>query len=274
MKKEDGRKMTKVQLSAARRRAIKLLDAGWLQTEVAQAVGVHERTVRQWGQFHREHGLAALVKDERGRAVGDGRTLTPAQEKELRKLITDKLPDQLKLPFALWNRRAVTQLIQSRYGLKLPVRTMGEYLARPLDEPAIDRLIGLIRQSMTLRTSGSIMAGLSSGQRPETLWKMMKAHPAADEGRERFMNAVYNLVDQAKTEGSINNAIPTVMISRMIFCLARIPSDTAVQTELGSSPEAVEKTLDSVVSLFLHGTAPSTGAEPMAMQTSAKSKES
>lgn len=130
MKKEDGRKMTKVQLSAGRRRAIKLLDAGWLQTEVAQAVGVHERTVRQWGQFHREHGLAALVKDERGRAVGDGRTLTPAQEKELRKLITDKLPDQLKLPFALWNRRAVTQLIQNRYGLKLPVRTMGEYLKR------------------------------------------------------------------------------------------------------------------------------------------------
>ena len=130
MKKEDGRKMTKVQLSAARHRAINLLKAGWLQTEVAQAVGLHERTVRPWGQFHREHGLAALVKDERGRAVGDGRTLTPAQEKELQKLITDRLPDQLKLSFALWTRRAVSQLILNRYGIKLPVRTMGGYLKR------------------------------------------------------------------------------------------------------------------------------------------------
>jgi len=50
MKKEDGRKMSKAQLSVARRHAIKLLDTGWLQIEVAQAAGVHKRTVRQWGQ--------------------------------------------------------------------------------------------------------------------------------------------------------------------------------------------------------------------------------
>ena len=128
--KEDGRKMTKEQLGAARRRAMQLVDEGWLQADAAKAVGVHVRTVRQWGQHRREHGLASLVRDERGRALGEGRTLTAAQEKELRKLITDKMPDQLKLPFALWTRRAVAELLEQRYGLKLPVRTMGEYLKR------------------------------------------------------------------------------------------------------------------------------------------------
>ena len=128
--KEDGRKMTKEQLGAARRRAMQLVDDGWLQADAAKAVGVHVRTVRQWGQHRREHGLASLVRDERGRALGEGRTLTAAQEKELRKLITDKMPDQLKLPFALWTRRAVAELLEQRYGLKLPVRTMGEYLKR------------------------------------------------------------------------------------------------------------------------------------------------
>lgn len=128
--KEDGRKMTKDQLGAARRRAMELVDEGWLQADVAKAVGVNVRTVRQWGQHRREHGLASLVRDERGRALGEGRTLTEAQEKELCKLITDRMPDQLKLAFALWTRRAVAELIEQRYGIKLPVRTMGEYLKR------------------------------------------------------------------------------------------------------------------------------------------------
>ena len=36
---EDGRKMSKEQLSAARQRAMKLLDSAWMQKEVAEAVG-------------------------------------------------------------------------------------------------------------------------------------------------------------------------------------------------------------------------------------------
>ncbi|MBK8092739.1 MAG: IS630 family transposase [Verrucomicrobiaceae bacterium] len=36
----------------------------------------------------------------------------------------------MKLPFALWTRKAVAQLLDNRFGLKLPVRTMGLYLKR------------------------------------------------------------------------------------------------------------------------------------------------
>jgi transposase len=128
--KEDGRQMSKEQQSAARRRAMKLLDAGWGQADVAQAVGMHVRTVRQWGQHRRQYGVKSLLADARGRQVGQGRTLAARQEQEIQTLVRDKLPDQLKLPFALWTRRAVAQLIESRYGIKLPVRTMGEYLNR------------------------------------------------------------------------------------------------------------------------------------------------
>jgi transposase len=127
---EDGRRMSKEQQKAARQRAMKLLDSGWMQADVAQAVGMHVRTVRQWGQHRREQGIKSLLADARGREVGDGRTLQKEQEKEIQKLIRDKLPDQLKLPFALWTRKAVAQLIEARYALRLPVRTMGEYLKR------------------------------------------------------------------------------------------------------------------------------------------------
>lgn len=34
------------------------------------------------------------------------------------------------MPYALWSRAAVGQLIEQRFGIRLPVRTMGLYLER------------------------------------------------------------------------------------------------------------------------------------------------
>jgi transposase len=36
----------------------------------------------------------------------------------------------MKLAFALWNRRAVMELIEQEFGVKMPLRTVGEYLRR------------------------------------------------------------------------------------------------------------------------------------------------
>jgi len=130
MKKEDGRKLSKEQQVEARRRAMLLVNKGWIERDIAEAVGVHPRTVQQWKAHQREHGTQALLCDERGRKPGEKRLMSAAQEKEVRRLITDKLPEQLKLPFALWTRKAVAQLLHKRFGLKLPVRTMGLYLKR------------------------------------------------------------------------------------------------------------------------------------------------
>ena len=120
--------MSKEQQKAARQRAMKLLESGWVQADVAQAAGMHVRTVRKWGQHRREHGIKSLLADARGREAGDEQTLRKKQEREIQKLIGDKLPDPLKLPFALWTRKAVAQFIEARYALRLPVRSMGEYL--------------------------------------------------------------------------------------------------------------------------------------------------
>ena len=128
--KQDARKLSKEQQIEARRRAMILLGKQWSDRDVAVAVGVNERTVRQWKEHRRKHGPRSLLRDERGRAAGAGRRLNAAQEKEIRQLIADHMPDQLRLPFALWTRKAVAQLLADRFDLKLPVRTMGEYLKR------------------------------------------------------------------------------------------------------------------------------------------------
>jgi len=46
------------------------------------------------------------------------------------RLITDRCPDQLKLPFMLWTREAVRELIERRFRVRLSVWTVGRYLAR------------------------------------------------------------------------------------------------------------------------------------------------
>ncbi|MBL9179819.1 MAG: hypothetical protein JNM65_17295 [Verrucomicrobiaceae bacterium] len=68
---------------------------------------MHPRTVQQWKAHQREHGTQALLCDECGCKHGEKRRMSAAQEKEVQKLICDKLPEQLKLLFVLWTRKAV-----------------------------------------------------------------------------------------------------------------------------------------------------------------------
>jgi len=44
------------------------------------------------------------------------------------RLICHRCPDQLGLPFALWTREAVGQLLAQRFGLHVSVWTVGCYL--------------------------------------------------------------------------------------------------------------------------------------------------
>tara|TARA_R110001606_G_scaffold366490_1_gene521700 strand:+ start:10732 stop:11094 length:363 start_codon:yes stop_codon:yes gene_type:complete len=44
--------------------------------------------------------------------------------------ITDKMPSQCKLAFALWARRTVQPLIKQLWGKDMSIRTIGDYLQR------------------------------------------------------------------------------------------------------------------------------------------------
>lgn len=80
--------------------------------------------------LYEEGGYAALKPTPRGRASGDGRALTAEQEAVIQRTICDKRPEQLKMEFALWSRAAVMQLVEQEFGVKLAVRTVGDYLKR------------------------------------------------------------------------------------------------------------------------------------------------
>lgn len=45
-------------------------------------------------------------------------------------LMREHFPEELGIDSALWTRRAVSALIEQEYGVKMPIRTVGEYLKR------------------------------------------------------------------------------------------------------------------------------------------------
>jgi len=130
MEIQDARSLTPEAQEQLRRQAIRLRRQGKTYRGIAEIVGVHANTVGKWCRKCNKDGTKALKSNKRGRSIGDDRLLTPAQEAVIQKDICDNTPDQLKLAFALWTRRAVQQLIRQNFGVHVAIRTVGEYLKR------------------------------------------------------------------------------------------------------------------------------------------------
>jgi transposase len=112
-----------------RRRAVAaVVVEGRSQGEVARLFGVSRQSVNLWVAAHRRGGGRALASGKRGRRPGEQRALKPWQQAQIAKAIKEKNPDQLKLPFFLWTREAVRELIVRRFRIRLSLVTVGNYL--------------------------------------------------------------------------------------------------------------------------------------------------
>ena len=131
MKLKDARKLTQDAQEALRLRAIKWVVAeGKTRTEVASLLGVSRVAVSGWVSRYKKNGEEAVLKKKRGRRSQDMKKLQPYQCATIVNIIKDRCPDQLKLPFMLWTRDAVGMLIERKFGIKLAVRSVGNYLKR------------------------------------------------------------------------------------------------------------------------------------------------
>ena len=130
MEKIDARKLSTDAQQQIRNQVIRLRKQGRKHSEISAITGVSRSICSTWWAIYQKEGKDALKIKKRGRPKGSCRTLTPEQEKELQRAIRDKCPDQMKLPFALWTRIAVQQLIKRLWAIDMPIRTVGEYLSR------------------------------------------------------------------------------------------------------------------------------------------------
>lgn len=113
-----------------RKSIIRLSKQGKKVREIAETLDVSERHVKATRASYKKDGFAGISLKKRGRKVGDGRCLTPEQEKEIRNMIVDKNPDQLKLKGCMWTRKNIAELIKRLYKMSMPLSTLGYYLER------------------------------------------------------------------------------------------------------------------------------------------------
>ena len=130
MEKIDARKHDQKTQYEIRKQVIRLRKNGVPNKTVAEGLGISQQHASKIWNKYKNHGASAIKSGKRGRKDGDKRSLTPEQEKEVKKLLVDHAPEQFKLPFVLWTREVVKLLIKQLYKLVMPIRTVGEYLKR------------------------------------------------------------------------------------------------------------------------------------------------
>jgi transposase len=130
MPSHDRRRASTDARIALRQQVVTLRAQGRTLTEIAQITG-YARTycstlVRTLTADPTQQDTVARG----GRPVGVRRALSKADEKTAQRLICGQYPDQLSLPFALWTRPAIRELVRVKCGVHLSVRAVGDYCQR------------------------------------------------------------------------------------------------------------------------------------------------
>lgn len=126
MKGKDARSFSSDAQEQLRMRAIGAIRQGMGPTEVGRLFGVSRAAVHNWINLQRLGGKRALKAHRRGRPKSP--RLSSQQRTVAVRRIVGKCPDQMRLPFALWTREAVGQLLERDFGICVSVWTVGRYL--------------------------------------------------------------------------------------------------------------------------------------------------
>lgn len=126
----DGRQLSDETLAVIRLRALRGIELGFTQADLAGLLGVRQETICRWWTAYRADGQDGLPGPRSGRPEGSGRMLSDDQATRIKALIGGNMPRELGLSHALWTRRAIGDLIRKDMRIDLADRTVGAYLDR------------------------------------------------------------------------------------------------------------------------------------------------
>lgn len=127
MSKQDTRALSPQAQDELRVRVVEAMRRGGLRkSAAARHFGVSRTSIDKWLAQESAGGTVALRSKPRGRPKQS--RLTDKQTAAVTKLVINRCPDQLLLPFSLWTREAVQQLLAERFDIHVSVWTVGRYL--------------------------------------------------------------------------------------------------------------------------------------------------
>jgi len=126
METQDTRRLPPGAQEALRVRVVRAVEEGMTQSAAARAFAVSRQSVYVWLKKVERGGATALRSKRRGRPQKS--RLAGWQAATVVNLVKDRCPDQLRLPFVLWTREAVGQLMASRFNVRVSVWTVSRYL--------------------------------------------------------------------------------------------------------------------------------------------------
>ena len=131
MKKQDARNLSPEQQKILRIKAVDMVfKHKYTQRAAAEVLEVSRTHLNRWCKAFEEGGYDALELGRRGRKPNEKRLLQAHQCATIVNIICDRTPDQEKMPFVLWERVAVRELIKQKFGVTIALRTVTDYLKR------------------------------------------------------------------------------------------------------------------------------------------------
>jgi transposase len=123
----DGRKLTSSEKEALRKRAVQQIEGGESPETVADTYGINRRTVYRWLERYHHGGVEGLgTQPKPGRPT----KFTADDLRWLSRTIRASDPRQFQLPFALWTRRIVRDLLRRERGVRVSDVTVGRALRK------------------------------------------------------------------------------------------------------------------------------------------------
>ena len=126
----DFRGLDEATQAELRRLAFRDLDEGDSIYRVAERMGVHYQTVRDWRKRRREIEKRDCYGETRGREKETQKVLSASQQKRILAAIKDSTPDTHGIAASLWDRRALQELIRKKSRQTVVLQTVSKYCAR------------------------------------------------------------------------------------------------------------------------------------------------
>lgn len=164
----DLRKLSDDELYAVRKQVVRLKKQGKKGAEIELIVGIYQNRISQIWSAYQAGGIEGIKPEKSGRKKDSGRRLTPQEEQEIRQVIINKTPNQLKMAGFLWTRAKICEHIKKTYRKAIVPQVISRYLKR----------WGLTCQRPTKRACGQDIARIERFKKEE--YPMIAARAKAE----------------------------------------------------------------------------------------------